>query len=577
MGSLSRTEHSLPELDAFGEDFTAFHGRFASLFARSEPRHKSAQYLRSLMGPVERRNCWQMAEAIGDERPDSAQRLLYHARWSACGARDRLADFIVEQFGDPEGIGVLDDTGFVKKGTESVGVQRQYSGTAGKIENCQVGVFLGYTSPRGHVLLDRALYLPETWCSDAARRCRAHVPSKVQFRTKPELGLWMLRRAWRRGVPMSWVTGDEVYGDDPRVRAGIETAGRLYVLAVASSTPVWTTRPEVIPPAPSSRTRAGRPRTRARLAPDAPPAQAVAQVVAGWPEDRWHRFATQQGEKGPILYDWACERVIESRARLPASDLWLMARRSLADSTEIAYYLSNAGAGTTLPMLAWVASRRYTIEQCFEEAKDDVGLDHYEVRTWPSWHRYVTLTMMALAWLASVRAKLADPSSELARRTHVADTESALAEPVTTAEKKTRSRRATGAARSAGSLVGPGSPPAHDAGAALAGAFARAGVGVDLPAKAPSSQGANQPLPPSPLQAEGSPARARIVGAAVVLTAEREDRRGGGGETGGGLTLPRALTKPSRRLSSRAGAARRAPPPRSSEPPWTARRAGAPA
>ncbi|APR74662.1 Mobile element protein [Minicystis rosea] len=413
MSTSSPAERPLPKLDAFGEDFTAFHARFASLFARSEPRRKAVQYVRTLMGPVERRNGWQMAEAMGDRRPDAVQRLLCHATWSARDARDRLMDFSVEQFGDPEGIGILDDTGFIKKGSASVGVQRQYSGTAGKIENCQIGVFLGYDSERGQVLLDRALYLPTSWCEDAARRKAAHVPKGVRFHTKPELGLRMLRRAWRRGVPMAWITADEAYGDDGAFRAALDKAERRYVLCVSSSTKAWATVLNAVAAAEADRPRMGRPRTRFWLLPGVARPQSVKTIVASWPATQWHRLALQQGEKGPIEYDWACARVTERRKRRPARESWLLARRSIKNTAEVAYYLSNAGAATTLETLARVASRRYTIEQCFEEAKDDVGLDQYEVRTWPSWHRHVTLTMMALAWLASIRAKLRDPSSTL--------------------------------------------------------------------------------------------------------------------------------------------------------------------
>ncbi|MFT3767888.1 MAG: IS701 family transposase [Minicystis sp.] len=411
----SRSERPLPKLDAFGEDFAAFHARFASLFVRSEPREKAVQYVRTLMGPVERRNGWQMAEAMGDRGPDAVQRLLYHATWSARAACDRLMEFTVEQFGDPEAIGVIDDTGFVKKGTASVGVQRQYSGTAGKVENCQIGVFLGYASERGQVLLDRALYLPASWCEDAARRERAHVPKAVRFHTKPQLALRMLRRAWRRDVPMTWVTADEAYGDDGSFRAALDEAEQLYVLCVSSTTKAWATPLEAVAAPGSERPRMGRPRTRYWLLPGAPQPQTVKAITASWPATQWHRLALQQGEKGPIEYDWACVRVTERRKQRPARESWLLARRSISDPSEVAYYLSNAGAATTLETLARVASRRYTIEQCFEEAKDDVGLDQYEVRTWPSWHRHVTLTMMALAWLASVRAKLRDPSSTLAQ------------------------------------------------------------------------------------------------------------------------------------------------------------------
>ena len=405
----------VPRLDAFGEDFAAFHARFAPLFARSEPRLKSVEYIRALMGPVERRNGWQMAEAMGDATPDATQRLLYHACWSAVGARDLLQDFIVEEFGDPEAVGVLDDTGFIKKGDASVGVARQYTGTVGKVENCQVGVFLGYASTRGHVLLDRALYMPEPWCNDLERRARARVPSGVTFHTKPALGLRMLRRAWNRGVPMAWVAGDEAYGDDGKLRSAIDEVGRKYVLTVSCTTKVWTTRPDVAPPGPASGKRMGRPRTRLWLAPGAPATRTAKEIVASWPAAQWHRLAIVQGEKGPIAYDWGCLRVFERRGGRPAGESWLLARRSISDPSDVAYYLSNAPADTSLETLVRVASARYTIEQSFEEGKDDVGLDQYEVRTWPSWHRHVTLSMMALAWLGSVRAKLADPSSTLAR------------------------------------------------------------------------------------------------------------------------------------------------------------------
>jgi SRSO17 transposase len=398
----------LPAWDALAQDFEAFHARFASLFVRSEPRDEALKYIRALMGAAARRNGWQLAEAIGDRTPDRAQRLLYSADWSADAARDLLIDFVIERFGDPQGIGVLDETGFLKKGTESVGVQRQYSGTAGKVENCQIGVFLSYTSPRGHVLLDRRLYLPESWCEDPERRQRAHVPEEVSFQTKPQLAMQMLRSAWQQGVPMAWVTGDEVYGDDPVLRDGIAEQQHRYVLAVASNTPVWAERPAVTEPPTQHDDRGGRPRTRSRLAPEAPHASTVKAVVTQWSTTSWQRLAVHLGEKGPIEYDWACARVIDSRQRLPTEEVWLLARRSVSKPSEVAYYLSNAEADTSLATLAHVASSRYTIEQCFEEAKDDVGLDHYEVRTWPSWHRFITLAMMALAWLASARAMLPD-------------------------------------------------------------------------------------------------------------------------------------------------------------------------
>ena len=391
----------LDDLERWLDSFEAFHVRFAHLFVRSESREQAAKYLRGLLAPLERKNGWQVAEAVGDTTPDRMQRLLYRVDWDADAARDILQGFAVETFGHPDGIGVLDETGFLKKGTHSVGVQRQYSGTAGKIENCQIGVFLTYSTPKGHVFLDRRLYLPESWCQDTARRTAAKVPKEVVFQTKPAQGIAMLKHAWDQGVPMRWVTGDEVYGDDPQLRGSIERQGRGYVLAVSANTPVWHERPTVEQPA---HTAKGRPRTEVRLAPDAPPSTTVAAVVASWPTEQWQRFSVAEGEKGPRVYDWGRVQVIESRQQLPGPVVWLLSRRSVSDPTELAYYLALAPWETTLREVAAVAATRYTVEQCIEEAKGESGLDHYEVRYWHSWYRHITLSMLAHAWLAAIRS-----------------------------------------------------------------------------------------------------------------------------------------------------------------------------
>jgi SRSO17 transposase len=390
------------ELAGWADAFAEFGGRFGDLFRRREPRAEAERYLRGLLLPVERKNGWQLAEAVGNRHVDGTQRLLYQARWSADAALDRLLQFVVEEFGHPEGILVLDETGFLKKGDKSVGVQRQYSGTAGKVENCQLGVFCSYLTPTAHLLVDRALYLPQGWCADEERCRAAHVPPEVGFATKPQLALQLLRRVLAAGLPAAWITADEAYGDNPELRRSIdEELGRRYVLAVSCSTPVWTTRPE---------TELSQ-RQRPRLAPGAPAWETVQAVVASWPGAAWQRLTVSEGEQGPIAYDWAAERVIESRQSLPGGDVWLLARRSLSDPSEVAYYLSNAPSDAALPALAWVASRRYSIEQCFAEAKGEVGLDHYEVRYWHSWHRHLTLSMMALAFLVWVRAGAATTGS----------------------------------------------------------------------------------------------------------------------------------------------------------------------
>jgi SRSO17 transposase len=388
------------DLSAWAAEFESFQARFARFFERSEPRQQAVKYLRALMAPVQRKNGWQLAEAAGDRDPQKMQRLLYEARWDRAGVGDELQSFVIEHFGDEDGVGVVDETGFIKKGDRSVGVMRQYSGTAGKIENCQVGVFLTYRTAKGHTFLDTRLYLPKEWCTDSKRRKQAGVPDDVTFQTKPDLAIAMLKRAWANGVPMRWVVGDEIYGEAVKVRCAVEDAQRLYVFAVRSNTCVWPEMPAVIMP---FKPTTGRPRTLVRLAADAALSSTVAALVVAWSAEAWRRLSVADGAKGPLIYDWACARVRDSRDGVPGPECWLLARRSISNPEEIAYYLSNAPTATPLETLAEVASQRWTIEQCIEEGKGETGLDEYEVRSWDSWHRHITLSMMAHVWLASVK------------------------------------------------------------------------------------------------------------------------------------------------------------------------------
>jgi SRSO17 transposase len=387
------TEDEMTDWEA---DFVEFQSRFSHLFQRSEPRKQTGKYLRGLMDKVERKNGWQLAEAVGDRTPDATERLLYKAEWEADAAQDVLQGYVMEVFGSEEGIGVVDETGFLKKGEHSVGVKRQYSGTAGKVENCQVGVFLSYVGKGGHVFLDRKLYLPQEWCSDLERRQKAKVPETITFQTKPELATAMLEHAWEQGVQMRWVTGDEVYGNSKHLRDTVHESGRQYVLAVACDTTVWVR--EQVQEGTSQR--------------EAVVLVTVADIVAKLSAAQWRRLTVAEGTKGPRTYDWASVRVYEHRPGKPGQtgkpgrEAWLLVRRSLSESQELAYYLSNAGADLPLLMLAQVAATRYTVEQCLEEAKGETGLDEYEVRSWPSWHRHITLSLMAHTWLAATRSRV---------------------------------------------------------------------------------------------------------------------------------------------------------------------------
>jgi SRSO17 transposase len=320
--------------------------------------------------------------------------------WDADAVRDEYRQFVIEEFGSADGIGVVDETGFLKKGTKSAGVQRQYTGTAGKKENCQIGVFLTYSAANSQVFLDRRLYLPESWTEDDGRREEAKIPAEVKFMTKPQLGVEMLREAWENGVPMKWVTADEVYGNSPEFRSAIDSAGRYYVVAVGGITTVWTKRPEVLEP---SRGPTGQRQKHARVADDAEAAEEVRKLVESWDVRRWKRLTVSEGEKGPIAYDWGRQRVVEKRNKLPGPDVWLLARRSISNPDEFAYYLCHASEDSTLLDLACVASTRHTVEQCFEEGKGETGLDEYEVRYWHSWYRHITLSMLAHGFLVLLR------------------------------------------------------------------------------------------------------------------------------------------------------------------------------
>jgi SRSO17 transposase len=343
--------------------------RIGARFGRVEPRRRALAYLRGLLSPIERQNGWQLAEVVGDRTPDGVQDFLSRAHWEADLVRDDLRAYVVEHLGDEQAVLVLDETGFLKKGDKSCGVQRQYSGTAGRIENCQIGVFLGYANRHGQALIDRALYLPQSWAGDPPRRAAAGVPERVGFATKPQLGRALLARAFAAGVPCAWVTADSIYGADYGLRRFIERHGRGYVLAVTSA-------------------------QRLALKP-----------VTDWLEDvparAWQRLSAGDGSKGPRLYDWA---------HLPypsdAAAGWhkgLLIRRKIRKPGEFTFYLTLSPKETPLAELVRVAGLRWTIEACFEAAKGEVGLDQYAVRSWTGWHRHITLAMLAHASLAVLR------------------------------------------------------------------------------------------------------------------------------------------------------------------------------
>ena len=349
--------------------------RIAPRFARHEPLRHAGELMLGLVSGLDRKNCWTIAEHRGDATPDGLQHLLLRAKWDVEAVRDDLRDYVVDAFGDPGAVLVVDETGDVKKGVHSVGVQRQYTGTAGRIENAQVAVYLTYAAPRGHALIDRALYLPRSWADDQRRCEQAGIPAAQRdFATKPTLARELIARAVTAHVPASWVTGDEVYGADPRLRATVRAHGLGYVLAVAANRRVPT--------------HAGPMR--------------VDRLSAQLPKRAWQKDSAGAGSHGHRYYSWAWVALI-AEDDTDTGAHYLLIRRN--DSTgEHAYLRCYSPRPTTLRILVQVAGQRWRIEESFQAAKGLTGLDQHQVRRWTSWHRWTTLAMLAHAFLAVTTA-----------------------------------------------------------------------------------------------------------------------------------------------------------------------------
>jgi SRSO17 transposase len=361
----------LERIEGWDAELASLHERFADCFLRSEPRERALRYVWGLLAPLERKNGWTLAEDAGESTPDGMQRLLNDAVWDADEVRDRVREYVVERLGDPEAVLVGDDTGFLKKGRESAGVQRQYSGTAGRTENCQIGTFLAYASRHGRTLIDRELYVPEhTWIADRDRCRAAGIGDEVAFATKPEQFRAILARALDAGVPFAWATADEAFGQNAELRGWMEVHDVAFVMATRSTNLC------------------------------SPGGVSVAELVAAQPAGRWHRRSAGTGAHGERFYDWiriavGCD--VAGRKR------WVLARRSISDG-EIAYYHCFGPAATTLKTLVEVAGARWAIEECFQTAKNECGLDQYQVRKYTAWYRHITLSMAAHACLTVIRA-----------------------------------------------------------------------------------------------------------------------------------------------------------------------------
>jgi len=380
-------QHIMPRLQAttpadvcrWVQSLFRLHARIAPRFARPEPRRRALLYLQGILSETERKNGWQLAEHAREARPDGMQRLLSCAVWDTDGVRDEVRSYVLEQLGQESAILVIDESGFPKRGTKSAGVGLQYCGTTGQVQNCQVGVFLAYVTARGHSLIDRELYLPLDWCEDPERGLAAHIPESVRFQTKPELAIQMLGRINEVGCPIAWVVADTVYGGNLDLRNWVEAHGYPYVLAVACDEPVGIVTPD-----------GQRRRVEVR--------DVEALLLK---EQDWQRLSMSEGTKGPRLFDWAVVPILhqwEDDGRHS-----LLIRRSITDPSEKRYYFVFAPAGTTLQEMVQASGARWHIEEDLENAKD-LGLDHYEVRSFTGWYRHITLVLLALAYLVGICA-----------------------------------------------------------------------------------------------------------------------------------------------------------------------------
>ena len=359
--------------------------RVGSRFRRVEPRRRARAFALGLLAELPRVNCWTVAEHAGDSSPDGMQHLLARAKWDADGVRDDVRGYVLEHLGDPGAVLVVEETGGLKKGTATAGVQRQYTGTAGRIENAQVAVYLGYSAPAGHALIDRELYLPKSWTGDPERCAAAGIPENTAFATKPQLARRMIERAVAAGVAFGWVAGDEVYGDNGPLRAWLEERDIAHVLAVAC---------------------------HHRVPAGAGPALRADELAARLPKRAWQQLPAGEGAKGKRYYDWAWIMISDSRP----GHRHLLIRRNRSTG-ELAFYRCYSPHPVTLGILVTVAGLRWTIEENFQAGKGLTGLDEHQVRRWTSWYRWVTLAMLAAAVLTIAAAleslRTPDPAGQI--------------------------------------------------------------------------------------------------------------------------------------------------------------------
>src|SRR5882724_5207372 len=410
--AIPKFELTPQDVDGFLDELRAFHHHFRACFARSEPREHFFNYMVGQCSALARKSIEPMALHIEGGNIRGMQRCMSDDVWDEVHMRQTYHGLVADEMGDPDGVLMFDESGFVKKGKDSVGVARQYCGTLGKVENSQVGVFAAYASRHGYALVDKRLFLPEAWLTDAyaARRTRCNVPTELTWQSKPQLAAAMLHALTQEGLlPFKYVVADCLYCNSPDFLDAVDACvGVTALVAISSETRCWLQRPQT---ADRGYTYKGEARSkRVVVGPEHAP-RTVAALAAHLPASCWYQRKVSEGTKGPIVYAFARQRVTLCKEGLPERTVWLVIKRTLGADPVYSYAISNAPASTPLRTLVWLSGVRWAIEQCFEEGKTELGMAQYEVRKYTGWHHHMLLTMLAHFFLWHLKGRLGEKST----------------------------------------------------------------------------------------------------------------------------------------------------------------------
>jgi SRSO17 transposase len=400
------------DIDDFLNELRGFHEQFADCFHRSESRDHFFRYMAGQFSQLDRKSIEPIACTVEGGHVRAMQRFVSDAPWDDENIMSKYRNIVNEDLGHPDGAIVFDESGFIKKGGDSIGVSRQYCGAAGKVENCQVGVFAAYTSPYGYALVDKRLFIPRKWFEPEyeARRKKCKLPEDIGFKTKPQLAVDMLEEiAEQKTLPFRYVLADSVYGNSPEfINAADSLIGVTYMVQVPETTLCWLKQPVTVK---KTYTYKGQKRTKKVLAGESGKPVPFKSIAASLNNFFWYRRKVSEGTKGPIEYEFTKRRVILAKDGLPDKTVWLLIRRTIEKCPQYSFFISNAPSSTRLKTLVWLSGLRWSIEQCFEEAKTELGMDHYEVRKFPGWHHHILTCMLAHFFLWHIKIRLGKKST----------------------------------------------------------------------------------------------------------------------------------------------------------------------